>query len=165
MPLEMQIEVIKRNLRRLNPWLEDAELVPGYDNPEQEWEDDLDSSLSLPENIDELARLYPKVKWKAPEKRTRPNKPLRWKDEDWYAGPKGDSYKLREIVVVKRQRIKAKGHIYTRGRIQVTLDEKFIGLRAKVSVFVQGAGAVNQTDKLVRSELGKKEDRATYFKC
>jgi len=166
MQIEMQIVVIKRNLRRYNPWLQDVSLVPGPDSDEEEWEDELDSSLTLTENLKHLEERYPTVRWRARRKPVRRGKPIRWKSEDAYAGRNADSYKLRVVALVKPHETKAKGKTYRCGRIQLTLNEKFIGQKAKVSVFIKGAGDANKTLKAiepVRYRFGKRSGKAKYF--
>jgi hypothetical protein len=136
MPLGLQLHVLRKNLAKLNPWLEDVDLVPhvsigGTLNPEEEWEDYVDPDASFPENLDDLERQFPSVKWRVPK--ITENKPLRMKpivlrDEEGVS--------LQYKFIIKPHRPTAKGKRYNRGRIQISLDKSLIGRFAIVQIYV-----------------------------
>lgn len=137
MPINMQIAVIKRILPQANPWLTNLDFVPIEGEGTQDWAETLDDSVTLPENIYELERRFPLVRWRVPEKkRISPDKAKRWERTQMYAGPKRDSYFQVADVLVKPHKVKAKGKTYLHGRIQLTLDQEMIGRRARVSVVI-----------------------------
>jgi hypothetical protein len=136
MPKEMQIAVIKRILRSLNPDLEDIEVLPPIPGEWSEWMDYVEDDMHLDENIDVLQSHYPNVIWKAKEKPLAPSKPLRMKEQHERAGPEKDSFFLKADVLIQSHKSGAKGRTYLHGRIQLTLDKDLIGRKARVTVFI-----------------------------
>jgi len=131
MNLEMQLSHIKGILDRYNPLWKDH----GY--PPDGWQDEVDPALSLPENIDDLEKRYPNVHWRAPKKPPRSDKPIQWKDEDFQAGQYGNYYEMHAGVTVKPHPTRAKGKLYTCGRIQLTVDKRYIGRTAEVHIIIR----------------------------
>lgn len=164
MPIALQIVTIQRNLEKLNPGLGDPLLVWSSSHQHMvEWAEYLDPELSLPENIELLEHDLPDVQWRV-KKETSPWKAVQRKHESWYAGRNSDSYLLRAIAIVQPHKVKAKNKTYTRGRIQLTLDKGFIGHKAKVSVFIQGACPHDPSNptKLLKAGSRRKHDRKEY---
>lgn len=134
MNLEMQIARLRENLRKYDPLWEDH----GY--PPDGWEDNVDPDSTLPENISDLERRYPGINWRAPppeERVERPKEHEARKEENFRAGFTRDCYEMHTNVTVKGFAPRAKGKIYEYGRIQLTVDKRYIGEEAEVQIFIR----------------------------
>jgi hypothetical protein len=92
----------------------------------------LDSKGTLPENISLMERHYGQYRWRIPVTE-REHRTSCWRNIS--AREDMDIYTLN--TEIKRQIVRAKGKRYVVGRIQVTTDKKWIGCRAKITVFVR----------------------------
>ena len=129
MPIGLQKYIIRKIIEKLYPWIDDPDLLPLGDIREVEWEDYVDPKASLPENMDDMERIFGKRMW-IPKRAD--NKPLRYKEVD----KDEEGVLIREEVIIKRHPIRAKGKLYERGRIQVGLDKRLVGCYALVQVYV-----------------------------
>jgi hypothetical protein len=143
-PLEMEkkrarmIAQITELLTRNYPLWEDS----GF--PPDGWEDEVDSESSLSENIGDLEKRY-SITLRAPEESPRPDKPVRSKNEECGVGPDGEYDKMEAKVIVKPHTTRAKGKLYTCGRIQLTVDKRYIGTEAEVRIFIKGSGGIRES--------------------
>jgi hypothetical protein len=127
MPKSLQIHNFKRAFLRANSYLKD----PYAEMDNIDWEGILDSTYHFEENIRNLEEAYPQYRWKVPEKR----KELERIRPEWKKFAVRDDFDVYTTKVeIKPHKVKAKHRAYLHGRIQVTVDRKWIGRKATVSV-------------------------------
>lgn len=172
MPINLQIETIKRILEAANPHIiEDSNYIPGPSSAvETYWPDYLDDALTLPENIDNLEQHFPQVRWRVPEREPAFDKPGKWRQEDRNAGPDGNDYSLSAKILVQPHKVSAKGKSYMHGRIQITVDKELIGKEADIQVYIPHAAvppksSFYHTDsrQRPRRRRQKRKSKHTYY--
>lgn len=129
MPKALQIENFKRLFLRAND---------DYDDPDAEmanidFENAVEDDLSFRENLRNFEEQYPQYRWKVPKKNPLGEERPVWKSK---FDLEGNTVAYTAIVLVKPHRVTAKNRTYLHGRIQATVDRKWIGCKAKVSIQV-----------------------------
>lgn len=134
MPIELQTAVIRRIVNTLNPELSDPDVIPISETEDDLWEDYIDSSASLPENIANLERRFPHIHWRAPKKEPTIKREQReWTVETDY---KEKVAVHSKEITIRPHKVTTKGKKYPHGRIQLSVPEKWIGQKAKISISV-----------------------------
>jgi len=129
MPVSLQIHNLKRVFVRANPYLED----PYAEMDNIDWVEILDKTLHFDENLHNFEEEYPQYRWRVPKKKKSPEKTRHeWKKVA--VRNKINVYTTK--VEIKPHKVKAKNRTYLHGRIQVSVDKKWIGCRATISVGV-----------------------------
>ena len=129
MPIPLQIYNFKRVFLKANPYLED----PYAEMYNIDWKGILDNTLHFMENVRNLEEEYPQYRWRVPKKNKAPEKT----QHDWKKfGVRGNFVVYTTKAEIKPHKVKAKHRTYLHGRIQVTVDRKWIGRKAMVSVRV-----------------------------
>jgi len=129
MPKSLQIRNFKRVFLRANPYLED----PYAEMENIDWEGIVDDTLRFGENMENLEEEYPRYRWRVPRKNKAPEKAR----HEWKKIAVRDDFDVYTTKVeIKPHKVKAKHRTYLHGRIQVTVNRKWIGRKATVSVCI-----------------------------
>ena len=140
MPIELQIVVIRRNVKTLNPSLSDPDVIPISETEDDLWEDYIDPSASLPENIASLERRFPHIRWRAPKKEPSIIREEREWETEYIR--KDDIVIHTKTITIRPHKVTAKGKTYRHGRIQLTVPQKWVGSKAKITVRVPTRKAI-----------------------
>ena len=124
MPIPLQIFNLKRRFLSANAVLDD----PHAEMDEIDWKA-IDSTLRFSENLHLFEQNYPQYNWRIQKK----EKSLR--DEWQVREASGSKYLVYSTkVAIKPHKVKAKNKSYLHGRIQLTVDRKWIDRKAKIIV-------------------------------
>lgn len=130
MPKALQIYTYKRIFLSANADLED----PEAEMENVDWESVIDDTLTFGENRQNLEENYPQYSWESPKEERK---------HKWQSEYSDDSVVYTTEVAIKPHEVKreydtqlqgTKSRNYRHGRIQVTVDERWIGHKAKISV-------------------------------
>jgi len=127
MPIPLQIYNFKRLFLRANDDLDD----PYAEMDNIDWKASLDKTLHFRENLHNFEEEYPQYRWTVPKKK----KALEKIKHEWKKFAVRDKFVVYTTKVkIKPHKVKAKHRTYLHGRIQVTVDQKWIGHKATVSL-------------------------------
>ncbi len=122
MPWGLQIHMIEKLFRKLNPELEFEEYIEL---------DLLDNLGTYRDNLEIMKRNYSQFIWESPKEEIMLKETVEHDIEQ-----KGKftihSYEVR----IKKHKVKSKGKLYHCGRIQLTVDKHLIGHKARITVIV-----------------------------
>jgi hypothetical protein len=125
MPLKLQIYTLMKIFCKANEHYGDP--IAEMDNID--WLAYIQDDLNFQENLETFERNYPDYLWSIPK--TQKEKKQMWHKE---FDPKTNSYIYTMNTKIKPHETNSKSKTYKHGRIQVTVNKKWIGYKAKISV-------------------------------